>query len=143
MASESEAKGHQIVDNADETYIEGSSPNTSQPASLKDPDKAYSFLRKIGATHGPSAEVNMKALRRKVDWQIVPLMFLCYTMQFLDKVSLNVRSISVLTISDCTICLTFVLATVRGSHGTEQGAQVERQRFHECGYCFLHCLSYS
>jgi len=36
-------------------------------------------------------DVDFKALRRKTDWHIVPLMFCCYTMQFLDKVVLNVR----------------------------------------------------
>jgi hypothetical protein len=35
--------------------------------------------------------VDLAALRRKIDWHIVPLMFLCYTLQFLDKVILNVR----------------------------------------------------
>lgn len=32
----------------------------------------------------------LRRLRRKVDWWIVPIMFACYTMQFIDKVSLNV-----------------------------------------------------
>lgn len=35
--------------------------------------------------------VDINALRRRIDWHIVPLMFLCYTLQFLDKVILNVR----------------------------------------------------
>lgn len=34
--------------------------------------------------------IDMTALRRRIDWRIVPLMFLCYTLQFLDKVILNV-----------------------------------------------------
>ena len=38
-----------------------------------------------------SATINLQASRRKIDWQIVPIMFLCYTMQFLDKVNINVR----------------------------------------------------
>lgn len=37
-------------------------------------------------------DIDVKALRRKIDWHIVPLMFCCYTMQFLDKVVLNVRA---------------------------------------------------
>jgi hypothetical protein len=40
--------------------------------------------------------VDITALRRKIDWHIVPLMFCCYTMQFLDKVILNV-SITIFT----------------------------------------------
>ena len=38
-----------------------------------------------------SEPIDLAALRRKIDWHIVPLMFLCYTLQFLDKVILNVR----------------------------------------------------
>jgi hypothetical protein len=38
-----------------------------------------------------SEQIDLTALRRKIDWHIVPLMFLCYTLQFLDKVILNVR----------------------------------------------------
>ena len=60
---------------------------------LKDPDRAYDFLASIGATDAAVSEVDIKALRRKVDWHIVPLMFLCYTMQFIDKVSLNYAAV--------------------------------------------------
>lgn len=56
---------------------------------LKDPDRAYDLLASINATDAAVSEVDIKALRRKVDWHIVPIIFLCYTMQFIDKVSLN------------------------------------------------------
>jgi hypothetical protein len=52
-------------------------------------DDAGEFLR----THDhieTAGSVNINALRRKIDIHIVPLMFCCYTMQFLDKVILNV-----------------------------------------------------
>ena len=52
-------------------------------------DTAWKFLDKHRDTH---VAVDITALRRKIDWRIVPLMFCCYTMQFLDKVILNVRS---------------------------------------------------
>jgi hypothetical protein len=35
-------------------------------------------------------DIDINALRRRIDFRIVPLMFLCYTLQFLDKVILNV-----------------------------------------------------
>lgn len=38
-----------------------------------------------------TGSIDITAVRRKIDWHIVPLMFLCYTLQFLDKVILNVR----------------------------------------------------
>ncbi|KAK4120285.1 MFS general substrate transporter [Parathielavia appendiculata] len=37
--------------------------------------------------------IDLTALRRKIDWHIVPLMFLCYTLQFLDKVILNYAAV--------------------------------------------------
>ena len=35
-------------------------------------------------------EINDKALVRKIDWRVLPIMFLIYFLQFLDKVTLNV-----------------------------------------------------
>lgn len=35
-------------------------------------------------------EINEKALVRRIDYRVVPLMFFCYLMQFLDKVLINV-----------------------------------------------------
>jgi hypothetical protein len=35
---------------------------------------------------------DISALRHKVDRHIVPVMFLCYLMNFIDKVALNVRT---------------------------------------------------
>lgn len=37
-----------------------------------------------------------KKLLRKVDWQILPTMFMTYFLQFLDKITLNVSSLCVL-----------------------------------------------
>jgi hypothetical protein len=37
------------------------------------------------------ANVDLKALRRKIDWHILPLALCSYILQFLDKVALNVR----------------------------------------------------
>lgn len=51
-------------------------------------DAAWEFLNHHREANGV---VDMAALRRKIDWHILPLMFCCYTMQFLDKVILNVR----------------------------------------------------
>lgn len=67
----------------------------SPPPALKDPDQAYRFLHQIGAEHGGGeSTAGLTALRRRIDWHIVPLMFCCYTMQFIDKVLLNVREAS-------------------------------------------------
>jgi hypothetical protein len=39
---------------------------------------------------GSIYSINKKALVRRIDYRIVPLMFFCYLMQFLDKVMINV-----------------------------------------------------
>lgn len=51
---------------------------------IKDGDAALEFLRTEGAT-GEILEVDEKALVRKIDWMIMPLMFGCYCLQYLDK----------------------------------------------------------
>jgi hypothetical protein len=74
--------------------VEVSSTRPSQTLDSKDGkdlDKAYIYL-----THQNNVgdeTVDIKALRRKIDWRIVPIMFLCYTMQFIDKVNVNVSLI--------------------------------------------------
>ncbi len=65
---------------------------SSNDASSSQLDAAWKFLdshRDDAANLNDSSPIDIKALRRKIDWRIVPLMFCCYTMQFLDKVILN------------------------------------------------------
>lgn len=64
-------------------------------AGVDNVDAAWQFLNEHRDAQGVDA-VNLSALRRKIDWHIVPLMFLCYTMQFLDKVILNVSRIPII-----------------------------------------------
>jgi len=40
--------------------------------------------------HNVQANVDLNALRRKIDRRLLPYMFCCYVLQFLDKVMLNV-----------------------------------------------------
>lgn len=54
-------------------------------------DGAWKFLNAHRDAHESVDSSVITALRRKIDWRIVPLMFCCYTMQFLDKVIYNVR----------------------------------------------------
>ncbi|OAA70534.1 Major facilitator superfamily domain, general substrate transporter [Cordyceps fumosorosea ARSEF 2679] len=59
-----------------------------------DVDKAWRFLQSVGPINENEVDsVNLPALRRKVDWRIVPLMFCCYTLQFLDKVIYNYAAV--------------------------------------------------
>lgn len=54
-------------------------------------DDAWKYLdQNRGEEH---AAVDLRSLRRKIDFRIVPLMFGAYTMQFLDKVILNYAAV--------------------------------------------------
>lgn len=68
---------------------------TAQPdgASDSNVDQAWKFLNEHRDAAGADGVVDMKRLRRKIDLRVVPLMFLCYTMQFLDKVILNYAAV--------------------------------------------------
>ena len=54
----------------------------------KDLDLAYVYLTEH---RNEAHSVDLNALRRKIDLWIVPMAFLCYTLQFIDKVLINVR----------------------------------------------------
>lgn len=52
-------------------------------------DDAVVYLEShAGGTDGP--QVDLQALRWKIDCRLMPYMFCCYVLQFLDKVMLNV-----------------------------------------------------
>ncbi|KAF4595534.1 MFS transporter [Ophiocordyceps camponoti-floridani] len=55
-------------------------------------DAAWRFLDEHRHAQGVES-VDLRMLRRTIDWRIVPLMFCCYTMQFLDKVILNYAAV--------------------------------------------------
>ncbi|KAK4167794.1 putative allantoate protein [Cladorrhinum sp. PSN259] len=61
-------------------------------ASGSNVDAAWAYLDNHRDNSGSDA-VDITALRRKIDFRIVPLMFLCYTLQFLDKVILNYANV--------------------------------------------------
>lgn len=63
------------------------STNVDRPGDL---DQAYYYLQHAAAHE--NTNIDLRSLRRKIDWRIVPIMFCAYTMQFIDKVLLNVRS---------------------------------------------------
>ena len=57
-------------------------------------DQAYWYVHDVNRTDAAEATpLELRALRRKIDWRIVPIMFCCYTMQFIDKISLNVGAV--------------------------------------------------
>ena len=51
-------------------------------------DAALSYARVAKAVD--TSSVDETTLLKKIDWKLVPVMFACYTMQFVDKVNINV-----------------------------------------------------
>jgi hypothetical protein len=91
-----------------ETFKESEVTRSSvdgKPQAVGNVDAAWKFLdanREVDDVHASQAE--LKGLRRKIDLHIVPMMFCCYTMQFLDKVILNVRNTPAFILSPWMIC---------------------------------------
>lgn len=54
-----------------------------------DLDRAFVYLSGQNQSQLDN-NVDLKALRRKIDWRIIPVMTACYGLQFLDKVLINV-----------------------------------------------------
>jgi len=61
--------------------------NTEKPT-FRDGDKALDFLR-TEAEVGEGEDIDEKKLVWKIDKMVVPLMFCCYLLQYLDKSLLN------------------------------------------------------
>lgn len=96
----------------------------SSEKSPKNVDAAWKFLDQNREAAGASEDVDIDKMRRKIDWHIVPLMFCCYTMQFLDKVILNV---SALTHPLLKLYLTIIVTVLR-RHGYPPRSQTPRKR---------------
>lgn len=57
-----------------------------EKSAYKDADKALEFLRINGdSEEGTVVAIDEKALVKRIDWMIVPIMFACYFLQYLDK----------------------------------------------------------
>ncbi|KAI9892306.1 MAG: hypothetical protein M1814_001505 [Vezdaea aestivalis] len=72
-----------------------SSKHSALSIDSRDVDSALKYLETHGdGVSAAEADANYTtALRRKIDWRIVPIMFACYTMQFLDKVLINYAAV--------------------------------------------------
>ncbi|KAF4556757.1 MFS-type transporter-like protein 16 [Elsinoe fawcettii] len=56
-------------------------------------DQAFQFLTTHHATEEEIAAVDLRSLRRRIDWHIIPIMLFVYIIQFLDKVLLNYAAV--------------------------------------------------
>ena len=59
---------------------------------VEEVDAALVYLKNEGTA--VMTEIDEKKLVRKIDWMIVPLMWCCYTLQYLDKTLINYAAAS-------------------------------------------------
>lgn len=59
---------------------------------VRNADAALDFLRHEGAVRDMTPE-DEKRLRRKIDWMVMPLMWCCYCLQYLDKTLINYANV--------------------------------------------------
>lgn len=73
----------------------GSPPPKDKTIGASNPgmDKAFVFIAQNREAEPQASNVDLKALRRRVDLHIVPIMFMCFVAQFLDKVLLNYAAV--------------------------------------------------
>ncbi|KAK3056983.1 hypothetical protein LTR09_002021 [Extremus antarcticus] len=87
--------------------------NTEKPT-FRDGDKALDFLR-TEAEVGEGEDIDEKKLVWKIDKMVVPLMFCCYLLQYLDKSLLNYAALPYGQISRLLrLCLGTVVACTAG-----------------------------
>lgn len=129
-----------------EKAVAGSETDTTSAASPivgaerdDDVDDAFKYLHDHAVADGESTSINLAALRRKIDWRIVPIMFACYVLQFIDKVVINVR----LKLPS-PLCHDYnnVPFIVCGCHGNQQGPSPDQEQFHQRRIRLLHRLPY-
>lgn len=106
-------------------------------------DAALAYIKEAGP---PSEEIDEKNLVRKIDWRIVPIMFACCTIQFVDKILLNAR-FSPLCLEIPPSASSFALTLFSGCgilvcrrDGSPEGSQSHGQRVHLGGNIFSHCV---
>lgn len=77
-------------------------------------DSALAYIQNAGSNGDEATGASDKSLLRKIDWRIVPIMFACYTMQFVDKVLINVSPFLFLFLSLLKICPLNLDGSARG-----------------------------
>ena len=76
------------IDTGASSPVEEDVKSIKNTASARDGDAALAFLQQ-NIAEGESQTIDEKTLVRKIDWLIMPLMFSCYFLQYLDKTLIN------------------------------------------------------
>ncbi|KAF4551199.1 Thiamine pathway transporter-like protein 2 [Elsinoe fawcettii] len=87
----SQEKPQAVVDSQKTTTSNSSSDSLSVSSNAV--DEAYKFLKDAHISDDDVSAVDIKAIRRRVDWHIVPVLLLSYTFFFIDKVLINYANV--------------------------------------------------
>ncbi|OJJ96084.1 hypothetical protein ASPACDRAFT_1907172 [Aspergillus aculeatus ATCC 16872] len=72
--------------------MEEKQPTSQALPTVDRTDDAVEYLQGHMAGAG-TPQIDLRALRRKIDFRLIPFMFCCYVLQFLDKVMLNYAAV--------------------------------------------------
>lgn len=107
-------------------------------------DDALDFLRHEGTMREMTA-ADEKTLRRKIDWMIMPLMWSCYCLQYLDKTLINYANVMVyiyiysrdlLLEKGGTICYIYIANNTSFSQGLQDDANLTKDQFSNLALIF-------
>ena len=114
-----------------------STPPVSAPADVDDAWKYLNAHRDATSDVPDEGTADIKHIRRKVDYRIVPLVFFLYVLQYTDKLVLNVRLYSQKHRKDggrqadqCTVCW---------CHDDPRGPQSHRKRLFQPRHLYICC----
>ncbi|KAF2147957.1 allantoate permease [Myriangium duriaei CBS 260.36] len=86
------------VRRSDSTTKDGAHKHAEEAVVPKDADQAYEFLHSADVDNSSDTSfVDLARLRRRIDWRLVPFLWLCYTMCWLDKSIINYANVMGLT----------------------------------------------
>jgi len=118
----------------DHIHVDEKAPEKS---AYKDADKALEFLRvNEDGEEGTVVSIDEKILVKKIDWMIVPIMFACYFLQYLDK---SLRKIDHILTYDL---LPTYHSELCSSHGYPGRCQPDNRAVRHTVLAFLSCLSH-
>jgi MFS family permease len=116
----------------DPIHVDEKAPEKS---AYKDADKALEFLRvNEDGEEGTVVSIDEKTLVKKIDWMIVPIMFACYFLQYLDK---SLRKLNRTLAYDNLLTYHSELC---GSHGHQRRCQPDNGAVRHTVLAFLPCL---
>ncbi|KAF2155937.1 MFS transporter [Myriangium duriaei CBS 260.36] len=85
--------GTSSIEEKQPTGVATATSTTNTAQTPRDADQAFNFLASLNVSVDEVLAVNLNQLRRRIDYRLVPYLFLCYSMCWLDKAILNYANV--------------------------------------------------